>query len=196
LVSDEGSTEGRSAKGGRPGTAVGRRVVVTGLAGAGKSTFSRALSAKTGLPVIHLDVHFWKPGWEEPSEDEWREMQRGLLAGDQWIADGNYHTTLDLRLERADTVVVLDTAWWVCSGRAIMRGVSRRPAGFQLPTGCNESAWRRLQDEWSLAGRIWRVRRSEREQEQGILSRQGNHMPLYVLRSRHDVRDFLGASVK
>ena len=34
---------------------VGDRVVVTGLAGAGKSTFSRALSAKTGLPLIHIE---------------------------------------------------------------------------------------------------------------------------------------------
>src|SRR3954454_25337663 len=49
------------------GSSVGRRVVVTGMAGAGKSTFSRALSAKTGLPIIVLDLHFWKPGWEEPS---------------------------------------------------------------------------------------------------------------------------------
>jgi adenylate kinase family enzyme len=40
------------------------------MAGAGKSTFSRALSDKAGLPVIYLDVHFWKPGWMEPSEDE------------------------------------------------------------------------------------------------------------------------------
>jgi hypothetical protein len=35
----------------------------TGLAGFGKSTFAVALAAKTGLPVIHLDLHFWKPGW-------------------------------------------------------------------------------------------------------------------------------------
>ena len=39
-------------------SALGRRVVVTGLAGSGKSTFSLALAAKTGLPVIHLDLHF------------------------------------------------------------------------------------------------------------------------------------------
>ena len=81
---------------------VGRRVVVTGMAGAGKSTFSRALSAKTGLPIIVLDVHFWLPGWTEPTEAEWREKQKRLLAGDDWIADGNYHATLDLRLERAE----------------------------------------------------------------------------------------------
>ena len=104
LVPDEGFMEFRSVRDISPGTPLGRRVVVTGIAGAGKSTFSRALSAKTGLPVIHLDVHFWKPGWMAPSEDEWREKQRGLLTGDEWIADGNYHATLDLRLERAEAV--------------------------------------------------------------------------------------------
>jgi len=64
--------------------AIGHRVLVTGLAGAGKSTFSRALAAKTGLSLIYLDLHFWKPGWVAPSESEWRDRQRELLAGDAW----------------------------------------------------------------------------------------------------------------
>jgi adenylate kinase family enzyme len=190
-VPDEGFTESRFPVDLAPTITVGQRVVVTGLAGAGKSTFSRALSAKTGLPVIHLDLHFWKPGWVEPSEEEWREQQRGLLASDDWIADGNYHTTLDLRLQRADTVVFLDTPWWVCARRAFVRGIRERPAGFQLPDGCDESASRRLRDEWSLVWRIWRVRRSERELELGILSRDRNHVAQHVLRSKREVRDFL-----
>jgi adenylate kinase family enzyme len=171
----------------------GRRILVTGLAGAGKSTFSRALSAKTGLPVIHLDVHFWRPGWVEPTEKEWRETQRGLLAGDQWIADGNYHATLELRLERADTVVFLDTPWWICAWRALVRGIRRRPVGFQLPSGCHETALRRLRDEWSLAWRIWRVRRFERELELGIVSQHVDRVALYVFRSTRATRAFLGA---
>ena len=174
-----------------PASSVGRRVVVTGMAGAGKSTFSRALSAKTGLPVIHLDVHFWKPGWVPTPDDEWSEKECGLLAGEEWIADGNYHATLAQRLERADTVVLLDTPWWICAQRALARGVRKRPAGFELPVGCAESAWRRLRDEWCLAWRIWRVRRSERERERAILSQHGKHLPLHVLRSRRAVHGFL-----
>jgi adenylate kinase family enzyme len=193
MVPDEGFTEIRSARDIPLGISVGRRVVVTGLAGAGKSTFSRALSAKTGLPVVHLDIYFWKPGWVEPSEDEWREKQRSLLASDGWIVDGNYHATLDLRLERADTVVFLDTPGWECARRAFVRGIRRRPASFQLPNGCDESAFRRLRDEWSLVWRIWRVRRSEPELELRILSQHGKHVALYVLRSRSAVRDFLSA---
>jgi adenylate kinase family enzyme len=177
----------------RPAGAVGRRVVVTGLAGAGKSTFSQALSTRTGLPVVHLDVHFWKPGWREPSDEEWRETQRNLLAGDEWIADGNYHATLDLRLGRADTVVFLDPPWWVCARRALVRGVRRRPAGFQLPVGCDEPAWRRLRAEWVLAVRIWRVRRSDRERELAVVAQHGSHVTLHVLRSSRAADDFLAA---
>src|SRR5260370_21347009 len=100
--------------------AIGRRVLVTGMAGSGKSTFSRALAAKTGLPIIHLDLHFWKPGWVAPSESEWREKQSGLLAGDTSIVDGNYPETLDLRLARAATIAFLDTPCWACAGRAFL----------------------------------------------------------------------------
>jgi len=176
-------------------TSIGRRVVVTGTAGSGKSTFSRALSAKTGLPVTHLDVYFWRPGWVAPSEDEWRAQQRDLIKSDEWILDGNYHATLDLRLERADTAVFLDTQWWVCAWRALARGVRRRPVGFQLPIGCEESALRRLREEWHLAWRIPRVLGSERELELGILSRHANHVALYVLRSKREARDFLTTCV-
>src|SRR3954452_22317387 len=102
---------------------IGRRVLVIGMAGSGKSTFSRALSARTGLPVIHLDLHYWKPGWVEPSEDEWRERHRSLLVAEAWIADGNYYETLDLPLERRETVVFLDTQWSICAFRAFVRGL-------------------------------------------------------------------------
>jgi adenylate kinase family enzyme len=193
LVPEEGFTEFRSGNDISPGTSVGRRVVVTGMAGAGKSRFSRALSAKTGLPVIHLDIHFWKPGWVEPSEDEWRKNQRDLLTGDEWIVDGNYHATLDLRLERADTVVFLDTPWSIRAWRAFVRGVRRRPVGFQLPDGCDESALRRLREEWSLAWRIWRSHRAEREQELEAVVRHGNHTAAYVLRNKRAAHDFLGS---
>jgi adenylate kinase family enzyme len=169
--------------------AIGRRVLVTGLAGSGKSTFSRSLAERTGLPVIHLDLHFWKPGWVAPSEDEWREKQRLVLAGDAWITDGNYHETLDLRLERADTIVVLDTPWPLCAGRALLRGV--RKSVWEMPQGCDDSAWRRLRDEWPLAVRIWRKRRSEPEREREVISQLGRHAALYVLRNKGAAREFL-----
>ena len=168
--------------------ALGRRVVVTGLAGSGKSTFALALAARTGLPVLHLDLFFWKPGWVAPSETEWRAKQREVLAGDAWIADGNYHETLDVRLERAHTVVVLDMPWWRCSARAFRRGF-RMPG--ELPDGCVYSVWARLRDEWCLAVRIWRKRHSEPESERQTISQHERQVAVHVLRSKRAVDDFL-----
>lgn len=172
---------------------IGERVVVTGLAGSGKSTLAVALAGKTGLPVIHLDLAFWQPGWVAPSEFEWRENQRLVLAGDSWIADGNYHETLDLRLGLADTLVVLDMPWWRCSGRALLRGF-RMPD--DLPEGCPYPRWARLRDEWRLAGRIWRKRRLEPAREREVIAQHHERVAVHILRSKQEVRDFLAGVTK
>jgi adenylate kinase family enzyme len=168
--------------------AIGNRVVVTGLAGSGKSTLAVALADRTGLPLIHLDLAFWKPGWVAPSEAEWRDTQRVVLGGDAWIADGNSHETLDLRIERADTVVVLDMPWWLCSARALRRGF-RMPG--ELPEGCRYSAWARWRDEWRLAGRIFRKRDVEPAFEREVVSRCAQGVTVHVLRSKRAVNGFL-----
>ncbi len=56
--------------------------MVIGSSGAGKSTFSRRLSEKTGLPVIHLDVLFWKPDWVETDKEEWKKILEKAMTGD------------------------------------------------------------------------------------------------------------------
>ena len=168
---------------------IGRRVLVIGMAGSGKSTFSRALSARTGLPVVSLDLHYWKPGWVRPSEPEWREKQRALLAGDTWIADGNYYDTADVPLKRAATIVLLDMPWWLSAWRAFVRGL-RRPEG-ELPAGCEDSAVRRLRDEWWLIRRVWLGRRSEPAEARALVSKHAPDAALYVLRSKRDVCEFL-----
>lgn len=98
-----------------------KRLLVVGCCGSGKSTFSRALGERTGLPVVHLDQHYWRPGWVETPDDEWPEVVEGLIAEDRWIIDGNFGGTLPARLERADTVVHLDLPRSVCMRSVILR---------------------------------------------------------------------------
>lgn len=170
---------------------IGRRILVDGMMGSGKTTFARALAIKTGLPLVHLDLHYWKPGWTRPSDDEWREQQRALIARDAWIIDGNYNETLALRLERADTVVFLETPWWLCASRAFVRGL-RKPGG-EMPEGCEDSRGRRLRDEWGGVWSIWRNRHSEPELARSEIRRHGSHITVHTLRTRREARDFLDA---
>jgi adenylate kinase family enzyme len=170
---------------------IGHRVLVAGMMGSGKSTFARALAARTGLPVIQLDVHYWKPGWVRPSDDEWRKRQRELLAGDAWIIDGNYNETLAIRLERADTVVYLDSPWWLCAKRAFMRGL-RKP-DVEMPEGCKDSVYRRLRDEWGGVGKIWHNRRSEPEYARSEIFHHASDTTVHLLHSRREATAFLDA---
>ena len=55
------------------GTHSPRRWLILGSGGAGKSTFARRLGALLDLPVIHLDRHYWNPGWVETEKDAWAE---------------------------------------------------------------------------------------------------------------------------
>ena len=103
-----------------------QRVLVIGSGGAGKSAFAVRLGQATGLPVIHLDAAYWKPGWREPSKDAWAARVTQLLAGEHWIMDGNYGGTLEQRLAACDTVVFLDMPRLLCIWRVLKRFVQYR----------------------------------------------------------------------
>ena len=98
-----------------------QRVLVIGSPGAGKSTLSHGLAARTGLPLYHLDKLFWRSGWVERDRAEGRTELAAILAGDRWIIDGNYGSSLPMRIARADTVVWLDYPAWLCLGRVLKR---------------------------------------------------------------------------
>ncbi len=168
---------------------IGDRVVVTGMAGAGKSTLSKVLAAQTRLPLIHLDLHRWNPGWVLVPESEFLQKQRVLLADERWIVDSNDVDT-NLLFARADTLVVLDTPWWLCAWRAFRRGL-RRPRGAQLPDGCTESIAQRLGDEWGIVWRNWRGRKSVRDRELSIASQCQPLMGVHILKSKREAAEFL-----
>lgn len=91
-----------------------KKVIVIGSPGAGKSTFSRKLREKTGLPLFYLDMLWHKPDKTNVSREEFDEKLKEILQQESWIIDGNYLRTLRLRLEACDTVFFLDYPLGVC----------------------------------------------------------------------------------
>lgn len=116
-----------------------KRVAVIGPPGAGKTTFALRLAETTGLPLVHLDRHFWRPGWVETPRDEWRSCHAELLAQDEWIIDGVYMNTLEKRVAAADTVIFFDVSRARCMWRIVKRIVSTRgTVRPDMAEGCPE----------------------------------------------------------
>ena len=89
-----------------------RRITIMGAAAAGKSTLATALGDRLGLRVVHLDHLLWLSGWVQRPKDEFLPLVEEAIAGDAWVMDGNYSSTLDMRLARTDTVIVLTSPTW------------------------------------------------------------------------------------
>ena len=91
-----------------------KKVIVIGSPGAGKSTFSRKLRDKTNLPLYYLDMLWHKADKTTVSQAEFDDRLCEILQQEQWIIEGNFSRTLEMRLQACDTVFLLDFPVEVC----------------------------------------------------------------------------------
>ena len=101
-----------------------KRVLVIGCPGSGKTTLAKALSEKTGLPLIHLDKIQWTGDWECIRGEEFDRILIEKMTVPHWIIDGNYNRTIPMRLDKCDTVIYLDYPTAVSFCGALKRVIS------------------------------------------------------------------------
>ena len=85
-----------------------KKINVIGTTGSSKSTFSSLLAKELGFPYIYMDELFWKPNWQESTNDEFIPKIKRVVAGFLWVLDGNYSRTNDIKWECADTRIWID----------------------------------------------------------------------------------------
>lgn len=98
-----------------------RKVIVIGCPGSGKSTFSRILHEITGIPLYHLDMLFWNADKTTVERTVFQDRLQEIMKRDRWIIDGNYNSTMEMRINACDTVFFLDYDVDIC-----LRGIEER----------------------------------------------------------------------
>jgi len=174
---------------------LGRRIVVWGATGSGKTTLARRLSEALGLPAIELDAIRHHGAWDAVDFPEMRNVLRERLAAcpGGWIVDGSYSPTHDLYLPSADTLIWLHLPWRVSFWRLFKRTVSR--AWTREPV-YNEDGPR---ESWLLTfltrrSILWWSITNHRNNVRHARERIASHAPrvrVYELRSWREVRDFV-----
>lgn len=107
-----------------------KKIIIPGCPGSGKSTFARALQKQTGLPLFYLDRMNWNPDRTTVEKDVFLERLQEVLSREEWILDGNYGSTIELRLQACDTAVFLKfiRAYPIQSRPKVLELLTRYPA--------------------------------------------------------------------
>ena len=91
-----------------------KKIIVIGCPGSGKSTLARALHQKTKIPLYHLDMMSWNADRTTVEKCLFLQRLSDVLAQDVWILDGNYLSTMEMRMAACDTVIFLDYPQDIC----------------------------------------------------------------------------------
>ena len=156
-----------------------------GGSSAGKTTVSRRLAEKLGVPHVELDALHHDAGWQEAPADVLQARVLAALdaAADGWVVDGNYRSKLgSLVLERADTAVQLDPPLLLTFGRAVRRTITRTITREELWNGNREQIRFLFTPYWIP----WWVLRKHRHYAREIPQRVAEHPHLDVVRLRSD----------
>ncbi len=163
------------------------RIMIIGSGGAGKSTLAREMGQLLKLPVHHLDLHYWQPGWQAAPAHEWSEFLKKLVVEPEWIIDGNYGRTMDIRMEKADVIIFMDVSPWVAICRVFKRRLQyhgrSRP---DLNAGCPERI------DWEFVKYVGNFRKNKRPEIRQKLQEIVGAM-IVIIRNSKEKKAFLKA---
>ncbi len=160
--------------------------MLIGSGGSGKSTLARQLGNILNIQVYHLDAIFWKPNWEGVSKEEQISIQTDLVKKDEWLIDGNYGGTLDIRMDAADTIIFLDINRTICTYRALKRMLKyRNKTRPDMGEGCEEKF------DFDFLRWIWNYPKMKRPDILRKLHDLPENKQIIILKSKKDVQTFL-----
>jgi adenylate kinase family enzyme len=160
-----------------------KRIAIIGCGGSGKTVLAHRLADRLGLTVTNLDALYYDDGWNPTPMQTFADRQRDLVAADRWIIEGNYASTLPIRLERADTVLFLDLPAWTCLWGIAQR--RRRYRGGQHADGVYDRI------TWSFITYVIGYRRSMRPRINNLVAEHGKHLRYVRLTSRRHANQFI-----
>lgn len=160
------------------------RIAIVGCGGSGKSYLARQLGRLLGAPVTHLDAVYFDDEWNPLPMEKFEALQRELVAAPRWVIDGNYNSTLQVRLEAADTIIFMDLSTRACLWGIISRQL-RHGRGQNTQTG----VYNRI--NWDVLRYVAGYRRKMRPRVQAKIDQYATHAQVITLTSRRQARRFL-----
>ena len=162
------------------------RIAIVGCGGSGKSWLARSLGGLLGVTPVHLDGLYYDQNWKPLDQEQFAALQHGLVGAPRWIIDGNYASSLPIRLQAADTVIFLDLPAWTC-----LCGIARRRMRYGGGQHKDIGVYDRITRD--VVRYILGYRRRMAPRVRKLIADHGGNAEVVVLRSRRATRGYLAA---
>lgn len=162
------------------------RIAIIGCGGSGKSHLARQLGTLLAVTPVHLDTLHYDQDWNPLPGDEFAAVQHDLVSAERWVIDGNYASTLPIRLAAADTVIFLDLP-----ARTCLRGIAQR----RLRHGGGQHDAIGVYDRitWGFIRYILGYRTTMAPWVRSLIAEHAGHADVVVLTSRRAARRYLAS---
>ena len=162
------------------------KIMIIGCGGSGKSTLARKLGHSIDVPVFHLDTLLWQDNWQMSSKDEQKSIINDILDKNQWIIDGNYSATLEMRIAKADTVIFIDRNRIICLFNVLKRYMHYKGRSRpDMHDNCPEKI------DFEFLHWIWTFNQNRKPKIIKTLADVQNTKNVVVLKNNRQISDFL-----
>ena len=160
------------------------RIAIIGCGGSGKSRLARELDVVLGITPVHLDGLYYDQDWKPLAKEPFAALQRDLMTAPRWIINGNYATSLPVRLEAAVTVIFLDLPAWICLWGIIQRQLRHGGGQHDAIGVCDRITWNFIR---YIAG----YRKQMVPRIRQLIADHAGDAQIVVLRSRYAVPRYI-----
>ena len=158
-----------------------KKVIVIGCPGSGKTTFAEKLNRLTGLPLYYLDAIWHKPDKTHIPREEFDRRISEIFATPEWIIDGNYSRTIEMRLKECDTVFLFDLPTEVC-----LQGATER-----LGKGRYDLPWIEKELDPEFESFIKEFSKTSLPKIYELLDKYKENRNIFIFKSREDADEYL-----
>ncbi|MCL2559616.1 MAG: hypothetical protein FWE07_03945 [Turicibacter sp.] len=173
------------------------RILMIGCPGSGKSTLTRELVRHLELPVLHLDRVFHAEGFDQTDRQALADIQKNFMESHQrFIVDGNYASTLEVRLRYANLVIWFQIPKRVTMYRVIRRSV-RVKLGLEVRSDIAEGFVDKFDREFfEFLKYVWDFEKAQVPMMEEALTNRNSDCRLVVIKNKHDKKTLLKELVR
>ena len=163
------------------------KIIMIGCSGSGKSTLTRELTESLEIPVLHLDRVWHTTNYDDEAKKFLRQTQLDFMTNNaDFIVDGNYAGSLDVRVLHANLIIWFQIPRHVCIYRVISRSVKRKLRLETRSDMADEFKEKFDREYVDFLKFVWNFEKNSTPQIEAALEKKNADCKVVVIRNKRD----------